>query len=185
MHTKDWQLYSSIGERKYLTDEEFRRFLSMSSRLAVDRRAFVRLIAYSGCRLSEALGVRRSGIGMGAVILPTLKRRRLVFRSVPIPDALIADLQSIPVLPESPEALWTINRSTAYRWVRSVMEAAGIQGIHASARGLRHAFGLRGSAAGLPQGVLQRLYGHATPATTSTYIEAVGGELRSLASRTW
>jgi integrase/recombinase XerD len=185
MHGMDWQLYSSQGDRKYLTEPEFRRFLSAVTSLPPEQRAFARLIAYTGCRISEGLGLRRAGIGLGAVILPTLKRRRRMFRLVPVPQSLIADLRAVPTHPDAPDAVWTVNRSTAYRWIKRAMALARIEGIHASPRGLRHALGLRAASASIPQGLLQRWFGHATPTTTAIYINAVGVEDRALIARTW
>lgn len=185
MYQTNGQLYDDEGARKYLTDEEFQRLIAFSARLAADRRAFTRLVAYTGCRISEGLALRRSGVCLGSIILPTLKRRRRLFRRVPVPDALIADLQAVPINPDHPDLVWKVNRSTAYRWVQFAMQAVRIEGIHACPRGLRHAFGVRGGTRKIPQGKLQQLFGHALPTTTAIYMDAVDEELRAMVARTW
>ena len=62
---------------------------------------------------------------------------------------------------------------------------AGIDGVRATPRGLRHAFGVGTLAAGVPLNVVQRLLGHASIATTTIYTEAAGPEAHALAARFW
>ena len=187
MHAKEWQVFNIRGEPKYVSEAEFGRFIAFTARLAADRRAFARLVAYTGCRISEALALRRAGILEKDVVLPTLKRRRIAYRVFPVPEELIADLHAVPVNEKQPDRVWSVNRSTGYRWIVHVMQAEAVQvePPHASPRGLRHGFGLRGGAARIPQGILQNLYGHAMPTTTSIYIEAFGEDLRAMVRRTW
>jgi integrase len=64
------------------------------------------------------------------------------------------------------------------------MQTAGIGGPHATPKGLRHGFGVRGHdrrAAVFASAVM----GHAQLTTTAIYAQAVGEEERQLAARMW
>jgi integrase/recombinase XerD len=65
------------------------------------------------------------------------------------------------------------------------MDAAGIQGYHASPKGLRHGFGVAAVQASIPLNLVQRWLGHAQLTTTAIYAEAVGKEERDIAARMW
>ena len=65
------------------------------------------------------------------------------------------------------------------------MEIAGIEGDHASPKGLRHGFAVQAIQANVPLTLVQRWLGHADIKTTAIYTSAMGAEERSLASRMW
>jgi len=71
---------------------------------------------------------------------------------------------------------------TGWRVVHAVMEAAELDGPHASPKGLRHGFGV---AAGIPLNLVQKWLGHAQLSTTAIYADAVGEEEQSIAARMW
>ena len=60
------------------------------------------------------------------------------------------------------------------------MKAAGISGIHATTKGLRHAFGVRGATKQIPTNVIQGWMGHADPSTTAIYLAVKDEEERAL-----
>ncbi len=74
---------------------------------------------------------------------------------------------------------------TAYRKIKAVMQDAGISGTRATAKGLRHAFGIAANQKGIQLNMVQRWLGHADIKTTAIYSEAVGAEERNLAQRLW
>ncbi|MDQ2802515.1 MAG: hypothetical protein M3Y41_07460 [Pseudomonadota bacterium] len=51
--------------------------------------------------------------------------------------------------------LWPWSRMTGWRAVHAVMRAAGLDGVHASPKGLRHGFGVAAVTAGIPAGTNQ------------------------------
>jgi integrase/recombinase XerD len=185
MYSNDWQIYGRDGSRKYTDLSEFRRFLRATEGMPPERKAFCFLIAYTGCRISEGLLLRRSCIGLGTVTLVTLKRRKLVFRTLQIPEALSRLLIDLPTHEGDDDRVWTINRSSAYRWTKSVFNRARIRGTQACPRGLRHGFGMRAASERVPAGLIQRWLGHAYPSTTQVYLDAVGIEERMFAARTF
>lgn len=81
--------------------------------------------------------------------------------------------------------LWTWSEATAWRKIKEVMEAANITGVQASAKGLRHGFGVAAVQASIPLNLVQRWLGHAQLSTTAIYAEAVGQEEYDLVARMW
>jgi integrase/recombinase XerD len=182
--TADWQVYSTDGRRKYLDANERRRFLDAADKEAPAARSLCRFLLLCGCRISEALALRTDQIDRSAntVILRTLKRRRTVFRRVPLPPELIAML--IEIAP-SDGLVWPIHRVTAWRWVIRVMEQAAIDGPMACCRGARHTFAIHAAGRHVPPNLLQKWMGHASLATTAIYLDAVGADEQDFARRMW
>jgi len=181
------QLYNEHGSRKYLTAEEWHRFLRAADSTEARTRALCRTLAYTGCRISEALGLTRTRLdaATGCVVLQTLKRRKQVFRAVPIPSGLLAELEGLPVLKGDPLRLWEWCRQTGWRRVKAVMDQARVIGPQACPKGLRHGFGIAAAKENIPPGLTQRWMGHARLETTVLYQDAVGPEERAFAERLW
>jgi integrase len=70
--------------------------------------------------------------------------------------------------------LWPWSRMTGWRAVHAVMEDAGLDGPHASPKGLRHGFGVAAVSAGIPLNLVQRWLGHAQLTTTAIYWQCRG-----------
>ena len=179
--------YDSGGRRKYLTKVEGVKFLRFSSRLAASRRLLCETIHFTGCRISEALSLTSEDIDPGESVLSIRclkKRGKIVTRRVPVPEKLAKELRSLAR--ESADVrLWTISRTTGWRIIKSVMKDAGIEGIQATAKGLRHGFGVRGALGKVPVNVIQRWMGHSDPNTTAIYLAVRDDEERELIKRTW
>ncbi len=181
----DWQPYDAQGRRKYLTGQERDRFLKEACQLPAERQAFCHVLAYTGCRVSEAviLHLRQIDTDGQAITFRTLKRRKEVYRTVPVPPQLVARLLALPRAPCG--HLWRMHRATAWDFVKATMERAGIAGPMASPKGLRHGFGIRAASKDVPVNLIQRWMGHASPLMTAVYLDAVGLEERQFASRMW
>jgi site-specific recombinase XerD len=65
----------------------------------------------------------------------------------------------------------------------TVMEAAELDGPHASPKGLRHGFRVSAVSAGIPLNLVQKWLGHAQLITSAAYANAVGEEEQSMAAR--
>ena len=189
-----WSLYERTGERKYLTADERRRFLQAARQREPEVFTFCWLLRDTGCRVSEALALttRQIDVADNAVVFESLKKRhRGIYRAVPLSPALVKklsqvhDLQHAHGLGQSERRLWPWCRMTGYRRVKEVMEAARIEGPHASPKGLRHGFGVAALEAGIPLNLVQRWLGHADLATTAIYADASGAEERNIARRLW
>lgn len=192
MHAKSntLQLYDDHAERRYLNAEELARFLAAAEAAPPQIRRFALTLAYTGVRISEGLALRGCDLQPSARILSvaTLKRRRPVVREVPLPPPLAEALAEIDGGPDT--YIWQdggkpVPRGSAYRWIKAVMTRAGLDGIKACPRGLRHSFGVRATLAGVPLHMLQRWMGHASMETTAIYATVLGPEQLFIADRMW
>jgi len=181
----DWRPYDEAGRRKYVNATERKRFLHAADSADGRIRALCYVLAYSGCRISEALSLTRHQIDAerGVLVIRTLKRRKLVFRAVPIPRRLVLMLMALPT--DEHGRLLSMHRSTAWRNVKRIMADARIRGPMATAKGLRHGYGIRAASKAVPPNLIQRWLGHSSGTTTAIYIDAVGCEERSFAERVW
>ena len=150
------------------------------------------VLAETGCRISESLNLRAKDIDVSSkcIRIETLnKRRKGVFRSVPVSAQVMRRIDRIFGISKehisSDDLLWPIGRMTAYRCIRHVMDSAGIYGIQACPRGLRHGFAVSALNAGVPITLVQRWLGHADLKTTAIYTHVLGAEERAIASRMW
>jgi integrase len=179
-----WQVYDSGGRRKYLNGSERARFLAAADQSRADARILAYVLVYTGCRISEALALGPDHHDTDALTLTfrTLKRRQLCFRTVPIPPRLSIMLKTLPA---ERGRFWPMHRSTAWRHVKSMLDAAGIEGPMGCCRGLRHGFGIHAALTLVPPSLIQRWMGHALATTTAIYLDAVDAEERAFAERMW
>src|SRR5262245_54090804 len=193
-HGQTASLYSANGSRKYLNLSERAALLSQLASLDTGQRLFVLTLMWTGARVSEVLELTASSfqITAGLVAIRTLKRRQHSVREIPVPPALLDELeihfglwkqQATPLLRQP--RLWTFHRVTAWRMIKDALKRAGVHGVRATPRGLRHAFGVGTLAAGVPLNIVQRLLGHASIHTTTIYTEASGPEEAALVARFW
>lgn len=178
------------GKRKYLTIHECDAFLAAAHLYRNDILLFCEIMAATGCRISEALSLTISSFDFdsGTVVVECLKKRKKgVFREIPLPPNLLTSIQNkIGESEISTECrIWPWSRMTAYRNICAVMKSAGVVGDHASPKGLRHGFAVAAIQAGVPLNLVQRWLGHADMSTTAIYASAFGPEERSIASRMW
>lgn len=190
-------LFTADGERKYLTPEERQSFIKAAKKHPErEARTFCLTLAHSGCRISEALELdfRRVDLKGGQLIFRTLKKRdgKVHHRAVPVPPDHLDGLELVHGVREIQNKrrkvrslIWPMSRSTGWRRVGEVMQMAGIEGAHASPKGLRHAFGVQALMKEIPLPLLQRWMGHADLETTAIYLQVVGNEETSFAGRMW
>lgn len=190
------QLHDACGKRLYLTSEERRAFLA-AARAARPVRTLCGVLHTAGCRVSEALALtpERVDLAGGALVFETLKkRRRGVFRAVPVPPGLLDELDLVHGVREAQRRgkghadhrLWPWSRMTAWRQVKAVMLAADIPaGPQRSPKGLRHGYGVHAIASGVPLNMLGKWMGHASLEVTAIYANALGAEGQGIAARMW
>jgi integrase/recombinase XerD len=102
MHDTSY-LYDTLGRRLYLTPAEREAFLRTA--LGHDRlvRTFCSLLYYTGCRIFEALHLtaRRVDFADQVIIVESLKKRRKgVYRAIPVPPFLLDTLDMVHGLKE-------------------------------------------------------------------------------------
>lgn len=86
---------------------------------------------------------------------------------------------------EKDKALWKISRTTAWRMIKRVMKRAGISGIQATTKGLRHGLAIKllTSETPAPPNIVKDIMGHSHISTTEIYMQAVGVEKRKIVMR--
>ena len=193
-------LLSDQGERKYINQKERKRFYKALDVIKeLSERTFCETIYWTGCRPSEALELEfmRVNIEEALLVFRSLKKhgknKGKEYRTVPIPRSfakLLNQAHDVIKLQKQKDAnlllrLWKFGRQKGWRLVKRVMTQAKIFGIRASARGLRHGFGIHAILSGVPETRLQKWLGHSSLRTTAIYVQAVGYEDRKLASRMW
>ena len=201
------ELSDNRGKRKYLIDIELDQFLDAASNLErADIRTFCMTLAYTGCRISEALALTVDRVDLSAktVTFRTLKQgthkngklkgeQKTIYRSVPVPDHYIDALKMVHQIKKiqrrkcggEESRLWPFTRSTGSLYVSEVMKTAGITGLHASAKGLRHGFGVRLAQKTRNPRLVQKLLGHRSLETTAIYMDLVGEEERAEVMAVW
>lgn len=192
-------LYTDDGARKYLSPKERSRFYTALSILPDPfARSFCEIIFWTGCRPSEALALTAQNVDLdeGVVVIRSLKKRGDLkgrhFRTIPLPDGFLNTLDALHGLRAAGASsdcrgrpLWTFGRTTAWRRMRDVMDAAGISGVKACAKGLRHSYGVTAALSRVPETRIKKWLGHASLATTEIYLDMAGPEDRAMAARMW
>ena len=191
-------LFDAQGHRLYLTHEERTAFLAAAKAAPRAVRTFCLVLHYTGCRISEALALtpKRFDFSGKAIVFETLKkRRRGVYRAVPVPAEVLDTLNMVHGLQEAgtrrsgthgERPVWCWSRTTAFRRVKAVLEAAGIaDGPHNAPKGLRHGYGVHAINATVPLNLLSKWMGHASLEVTAIYANALGEEEHSIAARMW
>ncbi len=190
------QLFDAAGHRKYVTPEERERFRQCAGEVSRDRRTLALMLYNSGCRISEGLAVKVRHIDFSGqcVTFETLKqRKKKVFRQVPLPDDYLQalddafDLRTLQKKNSKArdEYLWGWSRRYGYEAIKEVMELAGLHGIHATPKGLRHGFAIACIDKGVPLNMVCKWMGHASIETTAIYANASGQEERKIAAKLW
>ena len=183
------QLYDTTGRRKYLTPTERHEFFCAAEKASREVQTFCSTLGYTGCRISEALALTGTQIDLaaGVLVFESLKKRRKgIYRGVPVPRSFLELLDAVHNLAAlGDQRLWKWSRTTAWRRVREVMDAANIRGAWATPKGMRHGFGVRAVTASIPLNLTQRWLGHANIGTTAIYANAIGPEEQQIAARKW
>ncbi|MEM7068321.1 MAG: site-specific integrase [Pseudomonadota bacterium] len=179
-------LYTKDGQRKYLSEKERSRFIGHAKQQPRQVRLLCLVLALSGCRLSEALNLTKEDVLEieCAILIRTLKKRdKIIYRQIPLPAGLIYDLRRLGQKRNGRLFLW--QRTQALQHIKRVMKLAAVDGVRATARGLRHTFGVHGILRGIPLTLLQRWFGHASIETTAIYTQVLGPEEREIAKKMW
>jgi integrase/recombinase XerD len=165
----NWSLLDTRGRRKYLTSNEHAAFIGAAFKSKSQRGSFCLTLALTGARISEVLALTPERIdrGGGAIVFETLKRRRRgVFRAVPVPAELISRLChvhdiEIGSFKASTERLWQFSRPTAWKYVKAMMLASDGPRHVAKPKALRHAFGVEAVQQRIALSLVQKWLGHA------------------------
>lgn len=189
MQNHSMSLYTKEGQRKYLNQTERLRFLEATQEQSADVRLFCQLLYYTGARLAEIhnLTLQNIDTANGTVIIESLKKRKKgIFREIPIPDFLLENIQCYAekMRLQIKECLWWFSLRTAARKIKDVMNLANIIGIRSSSRSLRHGFAVH-AVTKAPLTMVKKWLGHSRLETTEIYLNIVGAEEREIMKRIW
>ncbi|MEO0627021.1 MAG: tyrosine-type recombinase/integrase [Bacteroidota bacterium] len=183
------------GERKYLNRDERTAFKEAAKHMRPDIKFYCLMLYYTGCRLGEALEVTpdRLDFAERRVIFRTLKQGqgRERYRAVELPEQYLTSLQDVYRAKDKQnkkdggKPIWTFTPRTAKNYVKAVMNEAGISGIKASSRGLRHSMGVMLALDRTPANIIQDILGHTAIKNTMIYMQAIGDERRAMISNVW
>jgi integrase len=193
-HGSKMQIINDKGQRLYFTEDDRAALLAAADKATNGLRSFARVLVFTGCRISEALELTAKHIDLSAQVITirSLKKRNgaMHYRQVPVPPELLDMLDMVHDLRQRKgrarhERLWPWSRMTAWRKLHQLIAEAGIEGEHASAKGLRHGFGVRAVNKGIALNMVQKWLGHADMTTTAIYANASGEEEQAIAARMW
>lgn len=179
-------IYALNGSRKYLTNNERQRFIDALNILPHHEQLFCLTLLYTGCRISEALKLQASNVAAeeSFIVIRSLKKRnKVAMRCIPAPQSHLEALTKLT--PSEDVRLFPWGRTYAWMVIKRVMTEAGITGIKATPRGLRHTYGVRGVMHDIALDRMQKWLGHTDINTTAIYTNIVGKEERDLAARMW
>ena len=180
-------MFTAEGDRKYVTSKETRRFLRCAKTEDPEKYLLCMLLAYTGCRVSEAvkLTTRSLDFETKSIIFLTLKQRSVCrYRQVPVPPFLLKKLL-LQAAKQSGNRIWHLHRVSAYRWVHEIMGKADLYGVKASPKGLRHGFAISCLEENVPFPLVSKWLGHASLRTTAIYSEFLIGSQTKFAERRW
>lgn len=202
----EMRLYSATGERLYLNKDERAKFLLAANDESPVDRMYCQVLHDTGCRPSEALALFADRVTFdGSITFRTLKKRTHdgqgrvklpQYRAVPVSLRLIENLDlvfGLRLLHKQNDSLaaqmpfWSMSRTTAYRLIKRVMARADIKGKQATAKGLRHGFGVAmiTAAKPVPIHLLAKAMGHSSTKTTEVYLSVIGEEERGIFLGAW
>lgn len=178
-------IFTPTGQPKYLNEAERCALEDATLMLPLDEQLFCQTLIWTGCRISEVLSLTRENIALEEqmVVVRTLKKgERIVMRSIPLPPGLATALVSYG---SEVGRLWPWGRTRGWKVVKRVMLKAGITGVRATPRAIRHTFAVRAIQHEIPITLVQRWLGHSKLASTAIYTHVVGREEIELAARMW
>lgn len=183
------------GQRLYVTPDEREILLAAVKDLAPKERTLCETLAYTGCRISEALNLTHHSVDLSArsVVFKTLKQRdQDISRAVPVPDSYLDTMKLVHDLNSehrrhghADNNLWEWKRTKAWKIVKAWFDRAGVHGLWASPKGLRHGFAIHAITCGVPLTFIKRWLGHSSLETTEIYLQAIGPEEYEIAARMW
>ena len=187
---KDLVKYPEQRRERFLTDLEFTRLgealeeAEARGGASASAVAAIRLLALTGCRRSEVLGLRREDVDIeeAEVRLPDTKTGA---RAVALPPQAVELLTSLLgahdgpwIIPGRKPGTRLANIDEAWRTIR---DRAGLEGVRI--HDLRHSFASRALALGESLPVIGKLLGHSRLETTARYAHLARDSAQEAAER--
>lgn len=167
---------SQDSTRDGLDFDEWERLLATAVAAGPCEEALVRLLGMNGLRISEALAIRVSDLGLvsGRHVVSIVGKGAKKARPPLNPGTAAAVEAVVDLRHLGPEdvVLPYVDRHQAKRVVVQLVKAAGITGKRITPHSLRHTFVTLSLQAGVPLHLVQESARHADPRTTQRYNRA-------------
>ena len=182
--------YPERRRERFLTDSEFTRLgkaleeAEARGGASASAVAAIRLLALTGCRRSEVLGLRREDVALEAAEL-RLPDSKTGARAVPLPPQAVELLASLLGAHDGPWVIPGRKPGTPLRNVdeawRMIRERAGLEDVRL--HDLRHSWASRALALGEALPVIGKLLGHSKMETTARYAHLARDSAQEAAER--
>lgn len=147
MAEKNGRGIKTVGERRYLTEQEQKRFLTAADEENLENKLYCYTLYYTGCRPREVLDltVDRILVDQKQIVFRTLRcRASSDYKQLPVHKNLIDNLDKAFDIRKRLKSsagrnalLWEMSPKASSRLIQKVMRRADITGLRASAAGLR------------------------------------------------
>ncbi|WP_082195385.1 tyrosine-type recombinase/integrase [Bacillus testis] len=172
----------SLKDEELLSEEDFQALIKVVKESGdIRTEAMLKAMYYSGMRVSEMLQLRVDHVNSEKKIISDIKGKGGKFRDIYISNKLISILKSYLQVREQPFSVATqalfvgqrgpITRQTIHNSMKKYAALAGIPKEKAHAHNLRHLFGLRLAAKGVPIQEIAKYMGHTSIEVTKIYLE--------------
>lgn len=169
----------SLKDDELLSEEDFQAIIKVvNTKHDMRAKALFETMYYSGMRISEALQMTIDHVGLR--ILEDIKGKGGKYRDIYISDKLLLTLKEYKLSRVQPfssntKALFVgergpITRQTAHTMIKKYAKLAGIEEKKAHVHNLRHLFGLRLAAKGVPIEEIAEYMGHTSIEVTRIYL---------------
>lgn len=177
--------FTDRGLPKYWTRDEARTIIDATEKPR--DRLIMEMMYQTGARVSELLMITSKDIDFhGSVIrMPTLKRKRVHIRVIPIKAGLLGEIARyiVAVKSEDNESLFQINRTRVFQIVREACKKADLFDDRSHPHTFRHSFAIQCVLSGMPVLVLNELLGHSNIENTLIYTKVLASDSREFYER--
>jgi len=186
-------ILESAGKIKFLTEQEvnaltaeFQKYYDDAYRRKSAGRYWLTFLflKYTGARVSEVLNIddtKDIDYRYSRVKLLTLKRKKKVYRTIPVPVELINELlRYLAEYPDMKSKVFKLKYQNFYAKMKEIGKKAGISEDKLHPHVLRHTKAIELINVGIPLNHIQYFLGHASILNTSIYLSVTGKELEQV-----
>ncbi|MBO1005769.1 tyrosine-type recombinase/integrase [Pseudogracilibacillus auburnensis] len=172
----------SLNDEDLLTEEDYTQLLdAVIADNNLREKAIFEAMYYSGMRVSEALQLRLDHVQNGIKVIEDIKGKGGKYRPIFISEKLIQSLKEYMAIRSQPFSSTTkllfvgergpITRQTVHNKMKEYARLSGVEETKVHAHNLRHLFGLRLAARGVPIEDIAKFMGHTSIEVTKIYLE--------------
>lgn len=172
----------SLKDEDLLSQDDYERLMKAVEEAGdIRAKAMFEAMYYSGMRVSEMLQLRVDHIEIGSRVIEDIKGKGGKYRDIYVSDKLLKSLRDYLRVRKQPFSSTTralfvgergpVSRQTPHTLMKKYAEKAGVDKEKAHVHNLRHLFGLRLAAQGVPIQDIAKYMGHTSIEVTKIYLE--------------